>query len=168
MEEFSDVNAMFDLMRSGEGISPIERLLNEFEAHEATEEKSLDYYRKTLGSMPNPLTRFLMQLIISDEEKHRAVIHAMTATLRGSLTWTKPADSLEGSDDVRVSNGKLREVTDEFIALEKRGIQEYRVLMKESSQYYHGVFKILLDSMIRDSEKHIEILEFLKGSLKDA
>ena len=41
--------------------------------------------------MPNPMTRFLMQLIVSDEEKHRAVIHAMVATLKGSLTWTKPA-----------------------------------------------------------------------------
>ena len=45
--------------------------------------------------MPNSVTRFLMQLIVSDEEKHRAVIHAMVATLQGSLTWTKPSDSLE-------------------------------------------------------------------------
>jgi hypothetical protein len=39
--------------------------------------------------------------------------------------------------------------------------------MKESSGYYHGVFKILLDSMMRDSEKHIELLEFLKASLTE-
>ena len=168
MEEFVDVNAMFDLMRTREGVSPIERLLNEFEAHEAGEEKALEHYRKTLGSTSNPLTRFLMQLIVSDEEKHRAVIHAMTATLRGSLTWTKPADSLEGSEDVKAADGKLRQITEEFIALEKQGIREYKVLIKESSDYYHGIFKILLDSMIRDSEKHIEILEFLKKSLKDA
>jgi bacterioferritin (cytochrome b1) len=168
MEEFSDVHTMFDFLRTREGISPIERLLNEFEAHETMEEKSLEYYRKTLGSMPNPLTRFLMQLIVSDEEKHRAVIHAMAATLRGSLTWTRPPDSLEGPDDARAVNGKLREMTDEFIALERQGIREYRGLIKESGEYYHGLFKILLDSMIRDSEKHIEILEFLKGTLKDA
>jgi rubrerythrin len=67
-------------------MSPIERLLNEFEAHEAKEEKSLEQYRKLLGKMPNPITRFLLQLIISDEEKHRAVIHSMIATLKGSLT----------------------------------------------------------------------------------
>src|SRR4030095_15415141 len=100
MEEFTDVNDFFDLMKTPTGISPIEKLLNEFEAHEAKEEKSLDYYRKTLADMPNPLTRFLMQLILSDEEKHRAVLHAMVATLRGSLTWTKPAGSLEGAGDL--------------------------------------------------------------------
>ena len=167
MEDYADVNVMFDLLKTPQEISPIERLLNEFEAHEAKEEKSLEYYRKSLADMPNPLTRFLMQLIVSDEEKHRAVIHAMVATLRGSLTWTKPADSLEGAGDLTAMNGKLREATEEFIALERQGIREYKILSKESSDYYHGLFKILLDSMIRDSEKHVELLEFLKENLKE-
>jgi len=145
----------------------VERLLNEFEAHESKEEKALEFYRKTLEQLPDPLTRFLMQLIVSDEEKHRAVIHAMVATLKGSLTWTKPAGSLEGGD-LTSMNGRLRGVTDEFIRLEKDGIREYRTLAKESTGYYHGLFKILLDSMIRDSEKHVELLEFLKGNLKAA
>ena len=168
MEEMADVNTMFDLLKTPEGISPIERLLNEFEAHEAKEEKALEYYRGTVGSLPNPLTRFLLQLIVSDEEKHRAVIHAMVATLRGSLTWTKPKDSLEGGVDQASATGKLREVTDEFIRLEKDGIREYKALVKESSGYYHGLFNVLIDSMIRDSEKHIELLEFLRENLKAA
>jgi rubrerythrin len=167
MEEFADVNTMFDLMRTPEGISPVEKLLNEFEAHEAKEEKALEFYRKAFAHMPNPMTRFLMQLIVSDEERHRAVVHAMVATLKGSLTWTRPADSLEGVGDLPSMNGKLREVTDGFIRLEKDGIREYKTLAKESSGYYHGLFKILLDSMVRDSEKHVELLEFLKTSLKE-
>ncbi|HEX2931339.1 MAG TPA: hypothetical protein VHV54_16565, partial [Candidatus Binatia bacterium] len=167
-EAFIPANELFDLMKTPTGISPIEKLLNEFEAHEAKEEKSLDYYRKTLADMPNPLTRFLMQLILSDEEKHRAVLHAMVATLRGSLTWTKPAGSLEGAGDLKEMNGKLRDVTEELIQLEKDGIRECRTLVKESTGYYHGLFKVLLDSMIRDSEKHVELLEFLREHLKDA
>jgi rubrerythrin len=167
MEEFVDVNMMFDLMRTPpEGISPVERLLNEFESHEAKEEQAIEFYKKTLPSMPNRATRFLMQLIISDEEKHRAVVHAMGATLKGSLNWTKPTDSLEGTGDLAALNGKLREITDDFIQLEKDGIKEYKALIHESSGYYHGLFRVLLDSMIRDSEKHIELLEFLKETLK--
>jgi rubrerythrin len=168
MEEFVDVNMMFDLMRTPEGISPVEKLLNELEAHEAKEEKALEFYRTTFAHMPNPMTRFLMQLIISDEEKHRAVMHAMVATLKGSLTWTKPPDSLEGGvGDLATMNGKLREVTEGFIRLEKDGIREYRTLAKESSGYYHGLFKILLDAMIRDSEKHVELLEFLHENVQE-
>src|SRR4030095_8178390 len=165
MEEFDDVTTMFDLMRMPEGISPIEKLLNEFEAHESKEEKAPQFYRNAAAHMPNPMTRFLMQLIVSDEEKHRAVMHAMVATLKGSLTWTKPPGSLEGVGDVAGMNGKLREATEGFIRLEREGIAEYKTLIKESSGYYHGLFKILIDSMIRDSEKHVELLGFLKETL---
>ncbi len=171
MEEMSDVAALFATQVSPTGapeISPIERLLNEFEAHEAKEEKSLEQYRKLLGRMPNPVTRFLLQLIVSDEEKHRAVIHAMIATLRGSLRWTKPEGSLEGPADLAETKSQLRISTDAFIELEKEGIRECKTLVKESSGYYHGIFKVLLDSMIRDSEKHIDLLEFLKENLKEA
>ncbi|HEV8721345.1 MAG TPA: ferritin-like domain-containing protein [Candidatus Binatia bacterium] len=167
MEDFADANTMFGLMTSPEGISPVEKLLNEFEAHESKEEKSLEYYRNAIEQMPNPLTRFLMQLIVSDEEKHRAVLHAMVATLKGSLTWTRPPGSLEGASDIASMNGKLRNATVEFIRIEKEGIRDYKTLSKESSGYYHGLFKILLDSMIRDSEKHVELLEFLKENLKE-
>lgn len=168
MEDFADVSAMFDLISTREGTSPIEKLLNDFEAHEAKEEHALEFYRQTLTRMPNPMTRFLMQLIISDEEKHRAVIHAMVATLRGSLNWTQPPNSLEGSGDLSEINDPLEEVTGNLIRLEKEGIHEYKNLVKESGGYYHGVFKILLDAMIRDSEKHVELLEFLQGNLRRA
>lgn len=166
MEEYATIDAMFDLMRTPEGISPVEKLLNQFEAHESKEEKALEVYRNTLEHLPSPVTRFLMQLIVSDEEKHRAVIHAMAATLKGSLTWTKTPGSLEGVGDLATMNGTLRDVTDDFIRLEKDGIREYQSLVKESSGYYHGLFKTLLNSMIRDSEKHVELLEFLRESLK--
>lgn len=165
MDEMADMSTMFDLMRTPEGISPIERLLNEFEAHEAKEEKSIEIYRKALRETANPMTRFLLQMIVSDEEKHRAVVHSMVATLKGSLTWTKPADSLEGGEDAAAVNRSLRAATEEFIRVEKEGIKEYKTLLDESSGYYHGLFKVLLGSMMRDSEKHVELLEFLKESL---
>jgi rubrerythrin len=168
MEDFADVNVLLGVTPSAEEISPVEKLLNEFEAHEAKEARALEFYKRTMAHMANPATRFLMQLIVSDEEKHRAVIHAMVATLKGSLNWTKPPDSLEGVGDLTALNGKLRDVTEELIGLEKEGIREYHTLVKESRGYYHGLFKVLLDSMIRDSEKHVELLEFLKSNLKDA
>ena len=168
MEDFTHAAGLFGPIASGEAISPVEKLLNEFEAHEAKEDRALEFYKRSIAHMPNPATRFLMQLIVSDEEKHRAVIHAMVATLKGSLKWTKPPDSLEGIGDLPALSGKIRDITDELIDLEKEGIREYHTLVKESSGYYHGLFKVLLDSMIRDSEKHVELLKFLKENLKDA
>ena len=166
MDDFTDVNLMFGLTKTADEISPIEKLLNEFEAHESNEEKSLEQYRSALGDIKNPVNRFVLQLVVSDEEKHRAVVHAMAATLKGSLNWTKPAGSLEGDRDSAAANRKLLAVTDEFIKLEREGIKEYKSLLKATEDYYHGLFKILISAMIRDSEKHVELLEFLRERLK--
>jgi len=165
MENMEDVNMMYELLKGGDEISATEKLLNEFEAHESKEEKSLEHYRSALGDMQNPVNRFVLQMVVSDEEKHRAVVHAMAATLKGSLTWTKPAGSLEGDLDTAAVNQKLLAVTDEFIKLERDGIKEYKSLLTASEDYYHGLFKILIGAMIRDSEKHIELLKFLRDRL---
>ena len=149
-------------------ISPVERLLEDFKAHEAKAEKSIEGYKNLLVELTNPVTRFLLQLIIADEEKHRDVLSAMIATLKGSLTWARPAKSLEGAVDLAITDSRLRSSAEEFIELEKEGIKECKALIKDSSGYYHGVFNILLESMIGDSEKHIELLEFLKENLKEA
>src|SRR6266542_5555714 len=118
MDEMYEMGGLFNTKANVGGsaeISPVERLLNEFEAHEAKEEKSLEQYRTLMRGLPNPATKFILQLIISDEEKHRAVIHAMIATLRGSLTWTKPEGTLSGTADLAAVNGRLRSSTEEFI-----------------------------------------------------
>ena len=166
MEEFNDVAGAVDLAQDRDELSHVERLLNEFEAHEGKEEQSIENYRKVLADVRNPVTRFVMQLILSDEEKHRAVTHSMVSTLKGSLTWTKPAGTLEGGMDEAATNRELLAMTDQFIELEKSGIREYKVLLKESADYYQGLFKILLNSMIRDSEKHVELLEFIRQRIK--
>jgi hypothetical protein len=52
MEEISDMAALFATKVNPTGspeISPVERLLNEFETHEAKEEESLKHYRKLLS-----------------------------------------------------------------------------------------------------------------------
>jgi bacterioferritin (cytochrome b1) len=166
MEEFTDIAGVFDLTKGDDELSQVERLLNEFEAHEGKEEQSIENYRKVLADIRNPVTRFVMQMILSDEEKHRAVTHSMVSTLKGSLTWTKPAGTLEGGADEAAINRELLAMTDEFIELETSGIREYKVLLKESGDYYQGLFKILLNSMIRDSEKHVELLEFIRQRIK--
>ena len=166
MEEFTDIAEVFALTKGDDELSHVERLLNEFEAHEGKEEQSIENYRKALADVRNPVTRFVMQMILSDEEKHRAVTHSMVSTLKGSLTWTKPAGTLEGGADEAAINRELLAMTDEFIEIEKNGIREYKVLLKESAEYYQGLFKILLNSMIRDSEKHVELLEFIRHRIK--
>ena len=65
-------------------------------------------------------------------------------------------------------DGEICQAPDDLIRLEKAGIREYKTLVKTAGDNYHGLFKILLDGMIRDLEKHVEVLEFLEENLKSS
>ena len=150
-----------------EELSAAERLMNEFESHEGQEKEIADRYVEISKESKNPVVKFLLQLIIADERKHYEITHAMLSTLKGSLNWTRPKDAIHGlSDDL--GDGELLKLTEDFIGLEKKGVTEYKKLIKESKGYYKDLFGLLFQSMVRDSEKHIEILEFLRRRLKEA
>jgi len=151
-----------------QGISEVERLMNEFESHEGQESDFTRRYKEISEKTKNPLIRFLLRLIVSDEEKHFAVTHAMASTLRGDLTWTKPEDALSGLYDPPENREELLRLTEDFLAVEKSGIEEYKRLIKASKGYYQGLFALLIRTMVHDSEKHLEILEFLRQRLKEA
>ena len=171
MEGIPEMYAIYGDKASETGapaISEVERLTNEFEAHESEESKFLKQYKEVAGTTDNRMIKFLLQMIISDEEKHHAITHAMASTLKGDLNWTNPEDAIRGVYNLVEEKEKLLALTEDFIRVEKKGIKEYKGLIKSSRGYYRDLFVVLLDSMIHDSEKHIKILEFLRERLKEA
>ncbi len=150
-------------------ISAVEQLMKEFEHHEDQEGEFVTQYKEIAEKSTKPLIKFLLHLIISDEEKHRAAIHAMSSTLKGDLTWTKREDAFQdfGELDDENESQELLKITSDFIRHEKEGIKQYKNLLKSSKGYYYGLFVLLLQTIIRDSEKHVEILEFLRRRLRE-
>lgn len=149
-------------------VSEVERVMNEFEAHESEEANFTRRYKEIAEKYKNPLVKFLLHLIISDEEKHYTVTHSIVSTLKGSLNWTRPEDAITGLYELTEEKNELLRLTEDFIQLEKEGIKEYKNLMKECNHYYRGLFTLLLKTMIDDSEKHIQILEFLRDRLEES
>ncbi len=148
-------------------ISEAEQLMNEFEAHDGKEGEFIRCYKEIAEKSNNPLIKFLLQLIISDEEKHHAVIHAMASSLRGGLTWSKPWDAIPSLGELDEERRKLLKLTWDFIEHEKEGIREFKKLVKSSKGYYQGLFALLLKLIIHDSKKHVEVLEFLRQRLRE-
>ena len=148
--------------------SEVERLMKEFETHETHEAVFVRRYREIFQTMHNPLVKFLVELILADEEKHHKVLESMTSTLKGALTWTRFENAIEGLCNLGQQKDEILNVTEEFIRAERKEIVEYRKLMRPSKRYYQGLFTLFLAAMIHDSEKHIEILEFLRQKLKEA
>ena len=50
--------------------SEVERLMKEFESHETHEAVYVRRYREMFQRMQNPLVKFLLEVILADEEKH--------------------------------------------------------------------------------------------------
>ncbi len=150
------------------GTSEVEKLMNEFEAHEEQEAKFVRRYKEIAQKSENPLVKYLLELIVADEEKHHAIAHAITSTLRRDLTWRKQENAIDGLYDLRAEKDELLKLTGDFIRLEKHGVREYKSLMHVAKGYYGGLFALLFQIMLRDSEKHIAMLEYLRGRLKEA
>jgi rubrerythrin len=145
-----------------------ERLLKEFESHDGKEGEFIRSYKEIATKSNDPLVKFLLQLIITDEERHHAVMHAMASSLRGSIYWRKPQDGIPALGELGAEKDDLMKLTGEFIKLEKEGIKESKQLLKATKGYYQGLFTLLVATTIHDSQKHVEILDFLHQRLKKA
>jgi len=144
--------------------SAVERVMNQFQAHERREEKIVQRYRDIAKTSPNALIKFLLHMIVADEERHHAVTNLIIETLKSDLAWTKQQETVQALYDLP-SDQELLRITEDFIRLEDEGIKEYQSLMKATEGYYRGLFSVLCKSIIRDSEKHVEILQFLRDKL---
>ena len=161
----------------GEGIEKLpeqqetpeaERLLKEFESHDVKEADFIRSYKEIAAKSKDPLITFLLQLIITDEERHHAVMHAMASSLRGNINWSKPADAIPTLGELGAEKEDLMKLTGDFVKLEKDGLKESKKLLKATKGYYQGLFTLLVTTMIHDSEKHVEILDFLRQRLTKA
>ena len=150
-------------------ISAFEQMVNQFSAHERNEEEFLDKYREIVDRHDNPLVKFLLQLIISDEEKHHNVVSTVTSALQADLTGIKSdgADMPKLGAISKEKKGELLGLTADFIKAEKQTIDDYKALMKKSRGFHRGLLVLLIRTIIHDSEKHLMILDFIDEKLRE-
>ena len=145
-----------------------EKMMNRFTAHEQDEQRILEGYSDIVERHGNPLVRFLLQMIMSDEKKHHEVVQTITSTLNADITGMSAGGGLPKFD--RISDEEketLLKLTAEFIETEKEGIKEYKALLKPSGDYYGGLLVLLIQTIIHDSEKHLMILRFIDQKLRE-
>ena len=147
--------------------SAVQRLMHEFQTHESDEARWVAIYQKLAHESEDPLIRFLLNLIIADEERHHKIIRHIVSGLKDELAWTrsetvaaKPPEQDKGAKD-------LSETVERLLAVERDGIGEYEKLVKTTEGFHQDLFGMLCRIMIQDSLKHIGILDFLKLKLRE-
>ena len=157
-------SARIDVPR--EGPSKLEELLQHFENHEQQERRMLQEYRDTIENVDHPMVKSVLNLIQLDESKHYEVVNAMLATLQKDLFWRDTPAALDVFRGVGAEAEELLALVKRFIQVERDGIREYESLRSEVEDCYEGLFSVLLRALIKDSEKHLTLLEFLQEYLK--
>lgn len=163
----------YDLLRLTKAGKPsmqealtIERFLASIESHVTEEEKFLHEYTDAILSHKSPIVHFVLQLILSDEEKHHGMLKDIAARLRSDLDMRDRNLSMREIQSLgQVDAGELRRLTDRFLHEEREGIKEMKALMKYSANFYDGLVVMVLGMLIKDSEKHILMLEFLRSKI---
>src|ERR1041384_3738097 len=74
--------------------SPIEKLFAHLEAHEREEGQVLHDYEDAARDASDPGFRYLMGLVLEDEERHHRMSKAMADEVEQSLLWLRRNDPL--------------------------------------------------------------------------
>ncbi|HLG68942.1 MAG TPA: hypothetical protein VK009_00815, partial [Chloroflexota bacterium] len=97
--------------------SVVEHLLDQIEAHERSEDDLLVDYRKAADASPDRGVRFLMGLILEDEERHHRLMAAMARDVKASLLWAQTPQALPSITNSENGN-QLKAQTDRFLQVE--------------------------------------------------
>jgi rubrerythrin len=146
--------------------SAVERFLTALESHVGEEAEAVEAYRRLGDQTPDPVVRFLLRLVVEDENRHHRVLERMVGSLRSSLTWTPDLDGLPNTSPTsKPAPAESIAAARAFVDLEHEESRELRRLAHEEQRLGGGLYALLLEMMALDSEKHERIMRFIAGRL---
>lgn len=133
--------------------------------HGRREGAALDEYQRLLDSCEDDGVRYLVELILADEERHHRQIDEMLHQIQ-SFLWE--VDVEPKVPHVRAyRHPELREATERLLQFERQDAAELRKLRRAMrSQPSSSMLPLLVELMLHDTAKHIEILKFIKRATK--
>jgi len=144
----------------------VQRLMTAFKIHESDEERWLAIYKNVAERSDDPLIRFLLNLIIVDEERHHETMGSMITGLKDDLATTGSGKPVPWRSMPRARIKALIQTLERFREIERQGIKAYKRLIKLSEAFQQDLFALVCRTMIQDSLKHIGILDFLSAKLR--
>ena len=144
----------------------VEWLLDAIERHANAEEDALGQYEYIATASDDPVIALVMRLILEDEERHHGLLKRIEATLRDALEWTHSPNALPASGTPqRPATRNLPESASALIEEEHTGARHLRDIARQEKHVGTGLPSVLLEMMAMDSEKHAQLLQFVRERL---
>ena len=142
-------------------------LLDMLRTHGQREGSALASYQRLAEQSEDDGLRYLARLIMEDETRHHQQIADMLNDELHPFRWYEDVPPTVPTIMVHDDPALLAE-TERLLAFEKEDMKELRRLRKElrwshGNPYGDPLLPLLVDLMLRDTAKHIDILQFIRS-----
>ncbi|MHB8340015.1 MAG: hypothetical protein ACYDB7_02440 [Mycobacteriales bacterium] len=132
-------------------------------SHSREEDRILETYQRFAEQAESEAIRYLVRLIVADEQRH----HQLIAEIANSIAWSDPKWSPEATVPMLEqcagdADPQLLAESKTLLAAERRDHAELRQLRRQLRPVDKTtMWGLLVDLIIKDTEKHIRILQFM-------
>jgi hypothetical protein len=148
------------LRTTGASISTHE-VVEALNRHGLEEAELLMRYQRFVEEAESPAARYLVQLILDDEQRHHRILEDLANTIAWGWTKGVPEEVVPIFPSVG-EDGALRAETRALLGHELRDRAQLRRLRKRLRSYGDApLWGLLVDLMRSDTEKHVDILRFI-------
>jgi rubrerythrin len=138
-----------------------ERLIRALEAYASAAARDLADYEDLAQRSDDPCVKLSLGLIIEDERRHQALLESMVRHLQaGTAGHAEQAAVLDECGEPP-SDGELAAALRTLIRDEHEAARHLRHVGRQEAAVYGGLYNLFLETIARDSEKHVAILRFL-------
>jgi hypothetical protein len=141
--------------------APTDRLIRALEAHQAAEAHDQAECRALQQRLADPACGLLLDLIAEGAHRHQTLLQLLVEHVQdGGVEATAALDA----DPTMVATLRA------LIRDQQEGARYLRHLGRQAPPVYEGLYPTVLETMARDSEKHVAMLRYIlrriEGSLR--
>ena len=136
-------------------------------SHVDNERSLLEAYNAASSESGSPAFQYLVGLILEDEIRHHRRFQELASTLRTDAEFHHEDPAIPRIGSWGPDPHKIIELTEQLLRQERADAKELRRLTKELKDLKDTtLWALLVRLMETDTEKHIQILEFVKDHVR--
>jgi hypothetical protein len=140
-----------------------EELYEHLSSHMDNEVELLAAYQEAAAESGSAAFQYLASLIVDDERRHHRVFEELANALRSDVELRPVEPAVPDMAGFGQLPAKVVELTDQLLAREEQDAAELRQLSRELRDVRDTtLWQLLVKVMELDTEKHAEILRFVK------
>ena len=165
------INAWLHPLVDGDPPPTSERLIRALEAYTAASAADVATYRDIAQRLHDPATELLVGIIVEDEKRHDALLRSMVRRIETEVDFVPPVNALPVPNEAALldvgADGEIAASVRGLLRNEHEAARHVRHLARQEPLLYGGMYRLLLETIARDSEKHATILRYLLQLLEE-